>query len=341
MQKRYLFFVFWIILTGFVILWSQGDIDIYVGKKNIDEIAMSGWLSSSIITWELWVSPYGVEEVLLDRLSETTYSLDMWMYQITYDEVMTTLQNLWFLGVDIDIILENHPFGGSSKEYDTVLKKLLPVGVDIVTDDPMGTNFVHAKTIIIDDNTYIISTANLSYSSFRRNREYWFVGHQPAVIVSLQNIFDKDYVGESLSHKDIHPALLVCPLDCREKITDALWDAEEAIWIEAQYIEDESIVSVLRKKQLEGVDVRIITGKFQDEGWLGTFGTGWKMMDEYYLHAKDILIDGKNLLMWSMNLSTNALDNNREIGIVIDDEEVVKQFGKQFDRDRSNAKSLE
>ena len=153
-------------------------------------------------------------------------------------------------------------------------------------------------------------------------------------------MFEKDRVGDPLSQKDIHPALLICPIQCREKITDAIWDAQESIWIEAQYIQDEGIVAALRKKQLDGIDVRILVGKHQDEGRLETFGTWVQVYDEYYLHAKNILIDENILLMWSMNLSTNALDNNREIGIIVDDKKVVEQFGRQFERDWKKGREL-
>jgi phosphatidylserine/phosphatidylglycerophosphate/cardiolipin synthase-like enzyme len=36
-----------------------------------------------------------------------------------------------------------------------------------------------------------------------------------------------------------------------------------------------------------------------------------------YLHAKIFLIDGKRIIIWSANMTQNALDNNREILIDI------------------------
>jgi phosphatidylserine/phosphatidylglycerophosphate/cardiolipin synthase-like enzyme len=41
-----------------------------------------------------------------------------------------------------------------------------------------------------------------------------------------------------------------------------------------------------------------------------------------------------------MNLSSNALDNNREIGIIVDDPDVVKQFVGQFERDWEKREDL-
>jgi phosphatidylserine/phosphatidylglycerophosphate/cardiolipin synthase-like enzyme len=40
-----------------------------------------------------------------------------------------------------------------------------------------------------------------------------------------------------------------------------------------------------------------------------------------------------------MNLSENSLDNNREIGIVIEDPDVIEDFSRQFLRDWDNGVS--
>lgn len=62
-----------------------------------------------------------------------------------------------------------------------------------------------------------------------------------------------------------------------------------------------------------------------------------RILSEPNIHAKNILIDGKVLYLGSMNLSTNAIENNREIGIVIADPQVIRRFTTQFDRDRTVA----
>jgi phosphatidylserine/phosphatidylglycerophosphate/cardiolipin synthase-like enzyme len=61
---------------------------------------------------------------------------------------------------------------------------------------------------------------------------------------------------------------------------------------------------------------------------------------EPYLHAKNILVDNQTLLITSMNLSTNAIENNREIGIVTQDKEAVNSFLYQFNKDKKNAKEI-
>jgi phosphatidylserine/phosphatidylglycerophosphate/cardiolipin synthase-like enzyme len=47
-----------------------------------------------------------------------------------------------------------------------------------------------------------------------------------------------------------------------------------------------------------------------------------------------ILIDHKILLLGSMNLSDNSLDNNREIWILLIDPIIIDEFATQFYTDR-------
>jgi len=285
-------------------------------------------------TWQLLISPYWVQDEIIELLSETKYELEIRMYQFTSKELLQVVKNLSILGVDVEMILENNTYGGSSKERDRVRTQLEPAWVEMESDEAMWTNFVHAKTMLIDDKTYIISTANLWYTWFWKNREYRFIWDQQPIADSLSLLFDKDMLGEKLLYKDIHPSLLICPLDCRKKIIDVLWSAKDSIRIQTQYIQDEEVVGVLQKKKLEWVEVRILVWEYQDDGWLEDLWTGVLIMDHVYVHAKNILVDDEIFLMWSMNLSTNALDNNREIWIHIDDPKAIASFSRQFESDR-------
>ena len=42
------------------------------------------------------------------------------------------------------------------------------------------------------------------------------------------------------------------------------------------------------------------------------------MIRKPYLHAKVIIVDHRQVFIGSHNLTTNAIENNREIGIILD-----------------------
>lgn len=113
---------------------------------------------------------------------------------------------------------------------------------------------------------------------------------------NLYDLFQKDRRAEPLEYMDIHPAVLVCPINCREKIMYALANAEKSIAIEAQYLEDEALIALLSEK-IKTTDVRIIVGEYQNIDLLGELTSVTKILKEPYLHAKNILIDDEHLIV--------------------------------------------
>ena len=57
----------------------------------------------------------------------------------------------------------------------------------------MGTEYTHAKVNLIDSG-FIIQTANLTHSSFAKNREHFFQSTDSGVRTSLHTIFEKDWL---------------------------------------------------------------------------------------------------------------------------------------------------
>lgn len=53
----------------------------------------------------------------------------------------------------------------------------------------------------------------------------------------------------------------------------------------------------------------------------------WKMIRKPYLHAKVIIVDHMQVFIGSHNLTTNAIENNREMGIILNNvPDIVRQI---------------
>jgi phosphatidylserine/phosphatidylglycerophosphate/cardiolipin synthase-like enzyme len=63
-----------------------------------------------------------------------------------------------------------------------------------------------------------------------------------------------------------------------------------------------------------------------------------KILKKPYIHAKILLIDDKFLILSSINLSSNSIDANREIWIILTDKTMIKQLNNIFIQDRNTAK---
>lgn len=286
--------------------------------------------------WELWVSPYWVEDSLFERFLDTKYSLSFWLYRLTRKEAEQILKNLSSLGLDISWIAENKPYEWYDKAFYALKDRLEDKWISVTDDEHLWLNFNHAKTYISDGEKYLISTANLTYSSIWKNREYWYAWNNADIASNLVSLFEKDLSWDMIYNKDIHKDLLICPVNCRQSIIDNLDKATSSIYVSAQYIQDVQLRDLLLQ-YWKTVDLRILLGYRQDSWWLDDFPK-WTVMilPEPYLHTKNILIDESLLIHWSMNLSENSLDNNREIGIIIKEKKVINDFLKQFIIDWKN-----
>ena len=137
-----------------------------------------------------------------------------------------------------------------------------------------------------------------------------------------------------LSHSDLHPNLVVCNINCREVITHLLSWAQHSIAIETQYLTDPQLFDILAN-QSEKLDLKMIFSNTESVSDLPSYfwNNKVRLMKKPYLHTKMILIDDEILLLGSMNLSANSLDNNREIWILINDPDLIWEFKKSFAQD--------
>ena len=215
----------------------------------------------------------------------------------------------------------------------------------IKSDEQMETMYTHSKINLID-SWFWIQTANLTHSSFFNNREHFFYSENTGVWESLNTIFDKDWIWEKIEIEDIHPNLVICNINCRTIIESLLENANESILIQTQYIVDDRIIKILKNKSvlnnqnlpknIKNTNFRFIVSDTDSNDDLLDYFWPWvaRKFNQYYNHTKMILIDNKILLLWSMNLSDNSLDKNREIWIIIIDPGIIQQFKNQFEKDR-------
>lgn len=84
------------------------------------------------------------------------------------------------------------------------------------------------------------------------------------------------------------------------------------------------------------VTVRLIFGKYQEDNIPSDLKSYTRIQSDPTVHAKNILINNKKLYVWSMNLSTNAIEKNREIGVVTEDTYAIETFMQQFTEDWNN-----
>jgi cardiolipin synthase len=82
------------------------------------------------------------------------------------------------------------------------------------------------------------------------------------------------------------------------------------------------------------VRVRIIVSPSSDFATemeaLAAAGVEIRLASSLYIHAKLIVADGERAFIGSQNLSATSLDQNRELGIVVDDQVNLSRLTRTF-----------
>lgn len=312
--------------------WVSGDQIVY--SPTPEEITEQLW-NIQPVTGALWIWPVTLPEFL-----RTLWWVKDHLWLQTYDFTEKSVKNLFIKllnsDVNIKLIMEDkkyQQFKSTRKEIQALFSGYSWFAIK--SDKQMHTEYVHSK-FAVWDQWALIQTSNLNASSFVGNREYIFFTENPWIIASLSGIFYKDRAGLPLLKSDIHPNLAVCPINCRGIVEWLISWARSSIVLQNQYIDDSQILSLILQKQKElwMSHVKIQLGKTsKNEELLPVLGASLHLFSKPYLHAKMLLIDEKLLLLSSINLSSNSMDNNREVGILLTDPIVISEFIEQFRKD--------
>ena len=245
----------WIVILLWLVFYFLIDIKLwpwYEKQPQKEEFKSENFFNNlKVISWTIFQWPTDELYNQYGKFLNSTYKyLKLETYDFTNKFFKTRFQNLSNRWIPVQIILENNKY----QEYGNTFRQLQDYfswnnNIELRSDEQMWTSYVHAK-ITLNEDSFRVQTANLTKSSFESNREHFFYSDDSDFHDSLEKLFDADWVWDDLSTLNLHPNLVVCPLNCREVIKTLLESAEKSIVIQTQYIVDDEILDILRKMSL-------------------------------------------------------------------------------------------
>ncbi len=196
--------------------------------------------------------------------------------------------------------------------------------------------------MIVDDAVAIIMNQNLTQSAFSTNREFGVVTNRPDAVQTAAAIFAADW--SRGAEPDPGP-LVVSPTNARDQLLALVDGARISLDLYAEVLRDPQLLDALASASERGVRVRIIVSPSADFGAevdaLAASGVAIRLSRSLYIHAKLIVADGERAFVGSQNLSATSLDQNRELGIVVDDPVNLSRITRTFAIDFRAATPLE
>ena len=283
----------------------------------------------------LFEQPDAGRQPIVDAIDNARQEVLVEVYLLSDKKVIEALDSAENRGVSVKVMLEEHPFGGGNLNALSE-KTLREKGVLVKWTNP-SFSLTHEKAIVIDAQEAFVLNQNLTAAAFTKNREYDVFDTNPQDVSEIRNIFIADWQRNSFNPSSTH--LIVSPVNSRAALTTLIKSAIRSIDIEMEYVEDKDIVALLSDRA-RNIEIRLIIPTFSQfpsnkKGTqeLADAGVAVKTLSSPYIHAKMIMADGVKAYVGSVNLSTQSMDENRELGIMITEEDSIRKINETFSKD--------
>ena len=111
----------------------------------------------------------------------------------------------------------------------------------------------------------------------------------------------------------------------RDFVTDFIRNSQHSLVLYVQTLSDPTLLHLLEDRAKSGVDITIcVADRSEDDEPSSLSGMTYRTVQKPYLHAKLLIRDRQDMLIGSMNLTENALDNNREVGIILENNDTLR-----------------
>lgn len=287
----------------------------------------------------LFEEPIVGKDPLLSAINASQKEVDVEVYLLSDKDIITSLMHACQRGILVQILLEQHPFGGGTVNQQTY-QTLSNSCVKVAWTNPSYA-LTHEKTVVIDSKEAFILTQNLTTAAFVKNREYDVTDVNPQDVLEIVNIFHADWNRTNFIPSTTN--LLISPITSRDNLMQLITNAQQSLSIEMEAIDDPQIIALLIQKA-PSVKISLILPSFSQMAAnkkvaqkLSNAGVVIKTMSSPYIHAKLIIADVRKAYVGSINLTTQSMDNNREVGVLITEQDIVQNLSSDFAADWESA----
>ncbi len=262
------------------------------------------------------------QPTIYDFINSATTSLDMTMYELEDTTAVNDLIALEKKGVTVRVILDRQHQSEDGSAYNS----LTSAGVGVVWSSSAFV-YTHQKTITVDGTESLILTGNLTSQYYTTSRDYGVFTDDTRDVASIEKVFNADYAGTSITPTD-GDHLLWSPTDSRNRLLTVINGATKTLDVEELEFSDPTVINAIVARAKAGVRVRVVletpsdySSEVSEVKAAGGTVVGYSDPNGFYIHAKAMVADyglsTQQVEAGSMNLSSNSLDSNRELGIIL------------------------
>ncbi len=298
----------------------------------------------------LIVLPDDSAEPLLKLIHEARQSLRIKMFALSDSRILRALIGSHGRGVKARIML--NPARRSGEIQNTGSRHVLrEAGIDVLDSNP-AFDVTHEKSMVCDDTTALIGSANWETDNFVKTRDYAIVTRDAAEVGEIIECFEADW-----SRRPFEPPrssnLIWSPGKGRAQIAEFIDSAKHSLYLQNERYQDAIIVEHLVQARLRRVKVHVMTRPSHslhseklvegigDLRIMKDVGIGIRKIRHLRLHAKLLLADRSRAILGSINLTPGSFDKRRELAIRVKDSGIVERLSGIVSDDWKNSRALD
>lgn len=261
---------------------------------------------------------------IIDAIDEARRRVDIVIFRFDRPKLEAALARAVERGVPVRALIAHTNRGGEDHLRRLELR-LLERGVMVsrTADDLVR---YHGKMLLVDERLFVLGF-NFTKLDIEKSRSFGLVTDTPSLVAAAEDLFQAD------STRRMYTAgrdqdFVVSPQLSRVTLTQFIRSARKQLLIYDAKLSDPGMLRLLRAKQGEGVEVRVI----------GKVGKGAPLdavrLEGIRLHVRAIVVDGCEVFIGSQSLRKLELDGRREIGLICREPAIARRVAQVFEKDR-------
>ena len=280
---------------------------------------------------KLIVQPDAGIAPIVTAIKQAKKSIDIVIFRLDRYEIARALGEAVTRGVHVRA-LTAHQNRGGTKSLRKLEMRLLEAGVTVsrTADDLIR---YHGKMMILDSRVMHVYGFNFTGLDIQKSRSFGIVTKNPKLIKEAMKLFEADF--ERQPYVPGNDRFVVSPENARERLANFIKSARKQLLIYDPQLTDDAMLRLITERIKARVDVKI----------LGKVEAKWDIRCEKYpgkrLHIRAMIRDGKRAFVGSQSLRRLELEKRREVGVIITDDNVIREMQAIFESDWASTASGE
>ena len=309
----------------------------------------------------LTVLPEDGREIYFQAIDAARHDIRIEICVLEDPQILGRLQSALQRGIRVRVIVDRGKYGDIPAEGANLQQYLTAGGGELHLSNPVFPRSF-PKIILVDSNLLVFGSACLDETTFMQYRDFALTSTNRQLLSYLHLLFENDWAYSAAVGQEPPPFnptprismrdLIVSPVNGAERLVRLYQKARQTLDVYTELLGNLTLESELAAAVRRGVRVRLIAPvdvnggtpdiqELQSASLEALAAAGVQVhvsgpnesAQLPYMHARAALIDGKIAYLGSISLSPDSITFNREMGLILREDPVVRKLQAQFESD--------